>query len=63
MTKKDYVFIAEILAIIEMGYMTHEDLKYYIIENLKNENSLFDEDTFQKYIQDLKNENKLFKYF
>lgn len=63
MTKKDYVFIAEILAIIEMGYMTHEDLKYYIIENLKNDNVNFDESIFQKFIEDLKNENKLFTYF
>lgn len=63
MTKKDYVFLAELFAMLEMGYMSAEDLRFYLIQYLGEDNSKFDGDEFAKYIQDLRNEVIPFKYF
>ena len=48
---------------LEMGYMSAENLRFYLIQYLGEDNSKFDSDVFAKYIQDLKNEVIPFKYF
>ena len=55
MTKKDYIFFAELFAYIEKNKETLEnsDILHLFQMYAKNDNSKFDALTFQKYIQAL----------